>query len=407
MCTRLASRCPLCTIVEKMAFLTRLCWIIGVSFLFTPRTAVKEMAARLVNESVLYVKVLQAVALNSDDAALTDYFLTMTDQAPWSVADIDYDAIKAFQQKHGLTGPLVPCNSGMISLVFQFSANNTTVILKVKRRGIDAELARAVSNLSFLMWLLSVIPMVKASIVSVERSLVDIQRQTNFGLEVANMEMMRKITANLPCVKIPTVIDYSGKCILMEYLSGRTISQLPVEEREPYAKSIIRFGVACAIQHGVSHGDLHSGNILFLESGVIGVIDFGIVVSLPRKTRSKLASLAREVMSKPIPVVASHVIDVFLVNASSISDENRAWAIESISTLLNKLLDESEDAAPISILDVFHWIQDADKRVGLDVDPDLLQMQLALAMAQGVTMTLCGKHMPEFANMALMEIASL
>lgn len=399
-------------VVERMAFLSRLWWIIGVSFLFKPRhMAVMELASRLVTESVLYVKILQAVALNSTNVELNDYFLTMTDHAPWSTADIDYDTVRYFQERHRLTGDLVPCNSGMISLVFRFQTeNNTAIILKVKRRGIDAELARAVDNLSFLLWLLAFIPIVKTSKVSVERSLADIQRQTDFELEVANMEMVRHITSDLDCVKIPIVIDHSDTGILMECLVGRTISQLPTEEREPYAKSIIRFGVACAIQHGISHGDLHSGNILFLEPslemgcGPIGVLDFGIVVCLPHKKRAELASLARDIMSKPIPVAARRIMEVFLVDSSGISDENRGWAIDSISALLNKLLDDSEDAAPISILDVFHWIQDADKRTGLDVDPDLLQLQLALAMAQGVTMALCGKHMPELANAALMEL---
>jgi predicted unusual protein kinase regulating ubiquinone biosynthesis (AarF/ABC1/UbiB family) len=410
-------------VVERMAFLARLGWIIGSSFFLGKQHAtILDMAARLVSESVLYVKVLQAVALNSDNAELNNYFLSMTDQAPWSDADIDYDTIRAFQEKHrlvtGSTGgqcSLKPCNSGMISLVFKFYTETQPqkcLVLKVKRRGIDAELKRAVANLSFLLWLLNFIPVIKASKVrdTVERSLADIRRQTDFELEVANMEMMRQFTADLAYIKIPTVIDHSSTGILMECLVGRTISQLPPTEREPYAKSIIRFGVNCAIQHGISHGDLHSGNILFLEpspeagSGPIGVLDFGIVVRLPKKKRAELAALARDVMSKPIPVVAGRVMDVFLVDPVGISDENRAWAIDSISALLIKLLDDSEDAAPISILDVFHWIQDADKRSGLDVDPHLLQMQLALAMAQGVTMALCGKHMPEMANEALIEL---
>src|SRR6266404_5713292 len=42
---------------------------------------------------------------------------------------------------------------------------------------------------------------------------------------------------------------------------------------------------------GLFHGDLHAGNVLLLKNSQIGLIDFGIVGRLSRKTQSAIANM--------------------------------------------------------------------------------------------------------------------
>ena len=99
---------------------------------------------------------------------------------------------------------------------------------------------------------------------------------------------------NLKYVKIPSanraVTEEYPNCILMDYIEGIKITQIQKEDYDGFAKQVMKFGFVTSIVHGVTHGDLHGGNILFIKDNnderypyKIGVIDFGIVYDLDSK----------------------------------------------------------------------------------------------------------------------------
>ena len=70
----------------------------------------------------------------------------------------------------------------------------------------------------------------------------------------------------------------------MEYINGMPINQILEEDYEAFAKQVLKFGLVTTLIHGVSHGDLHSGNVLFIKDEndkkykyKVGVLDFGII----------------------------------------------------------------------------------------------------------------------------------
>ena len=70
----------------------------------------------------------------------------------------------------------------------------------------------------------------------------------------------------------------------MEEIKGVPINKIKEEDYEGFAKQVIKFGFVTTLVHGVTHGDLHSGNILFIKDEnetkykhKIGVLDFGII----------------------------------------------------------------------------------------------------------------------------------
>ena len=240
---------------------------------------IKCLAHRLAAINILCVKIFQAISLNNSfiDEKINNKLIQFTDNAPWSYSDIDLVNLLNIAKKFNLDlrcGYEIPINSGMISLVFKAYKNNTSgqpVIIKMKRKNIQKDLDEAIDNLLFSVYLLSFIPIVNKYQISevVNKNIEIIRRQTNFLEEVDNMELIKNNCKHLKYVKIPSAVravtEEYPNCILMEYINGIKIKDIKPEDYEDFAKQVMKFGFVTTIVHGVTHGDLHSGNILFIK----------------------------------------------------------------------------------------------------------------------------------------------
>ena len=261
---------------------------------------ITRISYRLASINILYVKVFQAIASNNSliDEKMNNQLLRFTDNAPWSYSDINISDIIEVSDNFDLVlkyGFEKPINAGMISLVFKAYRRDTLepVIIKMKRNNIEDKLTSAIENLQTFMYLLSFLPLIqKYQIYEVVNKNIDIiKRQTNFSEEVENMILMKENCKHLKYVKIPSVqkevTEKYPNIILMEYIDGIKMNEIVEEDYEGFAKQVMKFGFVTTMVHGVTHGDLHSGNILFIKDEKdekykykIGVIDFGIIYEL-------------------------------------------------------------------------------------------------------------------------------
>jgi len=70
----------------------------------------------------------------------------------------------------------------------------------------------------------------------------------------------------------------------MDYITGINVQDVKEPDKSNYYTIFMKFCIKCLIFDGLSHGDLHSGNILFLKENIdgedvlkLGILDFGIV----------------------------------------------------------------------------------------------------------------------------------
>jgi aarF domain-containing kinase len=120
----------------------------------------------------------------------------------------------------------------------------------------------------------------------VEDFAANIREELDFRLEAANMvEFNRIMTAQRQArVVAPRVIaDLSTpRVLVMERFFGHRVddveniraSKIDVEDRLLVG---MRAWFQCLILHGFFHGDVHAGNLMTLEDGRVGFLDFGIV----------------------------------------------------------------------------------------------------------------------------------
>jgi predicted unusual protein kinase regulating ubiquinone biosynthesis (AarF/ABC1/UbiB family) len=394
---------------------------------------IHRITEKLASINILYVKVFQAFALNNSliDDKTNNKLLKFTDNAPWNENDVLYEELIAVVKSEGLDVDYnfcAPINSGMISLVYKFYKKDTLepVIIKMKRKNIEEKLNDAIENLQTFMYILSFIPLIqKYQIAEVVNKNIDIIRhQTNFNEEVDNIKLMKENCKNLKYVKIPHVYESVTKnfpnFIMMEYIDGVKINQINEEDYEGFAKQVIKFGFVTTIIHGVTHGDLHGGNILFIKDEddekykyKIGVLDFGIIYNIDADYKGLLFDIFTELFEVPARVSAEKFIRSGLIEPEDIFESLPKEHYENILNFTTEIIEEtiysSKKANQIQIykfLSKFKEYISKSEMVNLGLRPsgNFVKTQLVLAMSHGVTLTLCKEDFITLADKVLNEL---
>lgn len=380
---------------------------------------IDNLTIRLASINILYVKVFQAFALNNSliDNTINNKLLKFTDNSPWNYSDINLKDLTDIAKKYDLNlsdTNKIPINSGMISLVFKISKKsnlNEKVIIKMKRKNIQEKLNDAIDNLLFLMYVLSFIPIVnKYQLVEVVAKNIEIIRhQTNFLEEIDNMNQVRENCKNIKYVKIPSAVrkvtEEYPDVIMMEYIQGIKINQIKNEDYEGFAKSVVKFGLVTTIVHGVTHGDLHSGNILFIKDDKdtkyqykIGIIDFGIIYNVKSQYKNLMFDIFSNLFERSPRDSAIKLLNSDIINPPGIMKQISKLHYDNILNFTEEILSETINSSKIAnqiqiykFLSKFkeYLIKKELTNLGISPSDDFVKSQLVLAMAHGVTLTLC------------------
>ena len=394
---------------------------------------IERLTKKLSSINILYVKVFQAIALNNSliDDKTNNQLLKFTDNAPWSVDDIRFEDLTEIEDKYNLqfeNGYYNPMNTGMISLVFKAydKTNNKTVIIKTKRQNIEQKLDDAIDNLMFFMYILSFIPLVKKYQITevINKNIGFVRQQTNFSEEVNNMIRMKNNCKNLKYVKIPEVYkevtDNYPNIIMMEYIDGITIDKILKEDYECFAKQVMKFGFVTSVVHGVTHGDLHAGNILFIKDDTeekythkIGVLDFGIVYDIENNYKTMLFESITEMFTSSSRVTAEKFINSGILEPFDVLKNLPINHYNNIVNFTAEIIEETvQNSKKANQLQIYKFLykfksylsNNEISELGLRPSDNFVKSQLVLAMSHGVTLTLCKDDYFTVADTVLNEL---
>ena len=367
---------------------------------------IERLTTNMAEVNILYVKIFQAIASNNNliDEKTNKELLRFTDNAPWSYDDIRlYDLIE-LENEYNLyfKGYKTPINSGMISIVFKAykKSDKTPVIIKMKRKNIELKLNNAIENLKTLLYFLSYIPVIhKYQIADVINKNIEIIRdQTDFQKEVENIIKVKKNCENLKYVKIPEVYTEITKnypnFIVMEYIEGLKINELEEQDYFDFSKQVLKFGLVSTIVHGVAHGDLHSGNILFIKD------DFD--EKYPHKIgtiyKETLFELLTQLFERPPRETIIHLLNSVIISDPEIIKQIPEAVYESIINIGMELFtDAIKNAKNANQIQIYKFLDTIKQYIskkelynlGIRPSDNFVKTQLVLAMAHGVTLTLC------------------
>jgi predicted unusual protein kinase regulating ubiquinone biosynthesis (AarF/ABC1/UbiB family) len=424
---------------NSILFITQTGWIIlsELVYYFYTRNydlLIERFTKRLANVNVLYVKIFQAIALHTKflDDKMYNKLIQFVDSVPYTKDDIDYDTLDKITREHNLilkNGFNQPNNSGLISLVYFAEDVNTKtdVVIKIKRKYIDAKLDQGIIHLIFLFEWMKIFTFIhEYKIMDLINDNIHIMKeQTNFGKEISNIKRINKNCRNLNYIKIPklydSINDNYDNVIVMEFINGKKFYELEKDDYISFGKQVIKFGIVTTILHGFAHGDLHIGNILFIkennEQYKLGIIDFGIMTEIKEPFSSNLLLCLTSIFQDPPLVFLDKFINSGLFEPCIIRDiipKNIYQDIlENNVCIVNHFLN-SKNFNQVALFKVFKQIyyyldNNSDKNYklstyGIQFSENFIKLQLSLAMANSVTLLLCEDKLIEISNEVINEL---
>jgi len=158
-----------------------------------------------------------------------------------------------------------------------------------------------------------------------------IRLELDYGHEARNAETFRRNFARMDSVVVPAVIrQYSTRRVLtLEYLRGTKVADLDLavlrpDERRDIAYSLADAWMTMVFRHGFFHADPHPANIFVLDSGELGLVDFGQAEKLTDEDMAKLTRLFVDAATENIDAIPRRLRELGVRYAAEREQEFRA-----------------------------------------------------------------------------------
>jgi ubiquinone biosynthesis protein len=208
--------------------------------------------------------------------------------------------------------------------------------------------------------------------------------ELDYTREGRNAETFRKQFADNPDIVIPTIYwtHTTNRVLTMQRLRGVKMDDLPALERMQINRHDLAIRGANMIMvemldYGFYHADPHPGNMLILEGGKIGVLDFGMVGRISKTMKLDLLDLLNAITSQD----ASQA--VYCLEALGVAGvgANRVALVRDINHMFDRFLGQTLDQIDINELSgtLFAII----RRHHLQMPSDLVMLLKVLGMYEG------------------------
>jgi ubiquinone biosynthesis protein len=122
---------------------------------------------------------------------------------------------------------------------------------------------------------------------------------------------------------------YSTQRVLtLEYIPGPTLKDagagLSAGERQALAYQLAEVWMKMLFEHGQFHADPHPANILVLDDGRLGLVDFGIVGRLSSEDMRRVTRLFMDIVSGNLEQMPRRLADLGVRIPSAVADDLRA-----------------------------------------------------------------------------------
>lgn len=367
----------------------------GVETKADPALAQKATAARfrdlLAELGPTYVKLGQVLSSRPDllPAAWIDELRTLQDRVP----PVPLAAIRA-QIEDSLGKPVEqlfasieeePLASASIAQVHRArTLEGELVVVKVQRPGLEETIRADLGILVHAAQLLEAVveetgvygPV--GIVEEFERSLFE---ELDFVHEAQNVRAFRACAEGRPELCVPRVFDaLSGRRVLtLEYLEGRKITEAsPPHDPKELARKLIEGGFRLLFEHGLFHGDPHPGNLIVLEDGRIGVLDFGLVGRLTPQMQENIVLLVVAVAVRDADSVARLLHRVGMPDART----NLAAFRQDIDAILRRYLGLS--LGDVASRDVLAELLDLAVRYRIRIPKEYAILSKAVMTTEGI-----------------------
>ena len=225
----------------------------------------------------------------------------------------------------------VPLAAASLGQVHRARADGRDVVVKVLRPGVEALVARDVHRALRVLRLAErrfPNPHVRGLVAIVQEFGERIGEEMDFRREAEYATEIRANVAGVPGVHVPEVLPaYTRqRTLVLTYAPGRRIDDIAALVADGRVRSddlvrrVIELYVRMMLVDGLFHADPHPGNLLVQDDGTLVLLDFGMVVRVPREMRRQLM----QTVVAAIRQDAEQVVDGFYALGIILPEADRA-----------------------------------------------------------------------------------
>jgi predicted unusual protein kinase regulating ubiquinone biosynthesis (AarF/ABC1/UbiB family) len=123
-------------------------------------------------------------------------------------------------------------------------------------------------------------------------------RELDYRMEMVQLQRLAQNVRGFPAIVVPAPVEArtTARILTMEWIEGRKVTELSLEERraiggEALAQELFRAYMKQVLVDGFFHADPHPGNVLVTGDGRVALLDVGMVAVVPDTFREKLRRL--------------------------------------------------------------------------------------------------------------------
>lgn len=280
-------------------------WLIGrLKATEVARSRAKEAADLVASLGPAFIKAGQALSTRPDivPPLLLAELAQLQDQLPGfdselAMACIEEDLGKAVAEIYEQLDR-EPISAASLGQVHRgVLKGGQRVAVKVQRPGLREQITLdlyIVRNIA--AWLNQNIGIIRSDLVALIDELGQrVFEEMDYFNEAMNAERFAELHSHNPRIAVPRIYHHatSRRVLTMEWIDGVKLTNLEaVRALGVDPNELVGVGVSCSLQqlleHGFFHADPHPGNLLALADGRLAYLDFGMMSSVSRESRTGL-----------------------------------------------------------------------------------------------------------------------
>ncbi|MGD2043654.1 MAG: AarF/UbiB family protein [Acidimicrobiia bacterium] len=268
------------------------------------------------------------------------------------------------------------------------------VVLKVRRPGLEEQVD---TDLAIVRWLANVAERrtswgkaYNVNGLALEFSTV-LRAELRFGVEAKYAMEMGAACADDPLIRVPAIVESltTDRMLVMERMFGTPMSKpdgvgaVEPDQRRALADALCRSQVSAMLHGQRFHGDPHPGNVLMLDDGSLGLVDFGITGRLDTYERAAVYEVLLAMRLEQPALLYDALMTVGAIRAEHDPDQVERELAQFLTSLTGPGFPGTEALTDLLRLTT---------RLGMTLPPSTTTMFRALATLAGTLETLSPRY---------------